>query len=140
MKVKEGALIKQVIESNKTINKMKKTIKETQNKAKSWEEVRLWLDMTITLACKNFVDTCITNEMFAEAKVIHLGEITKDLCKIVTELKAQVTLSRPLEVLDEIRKTAKEATTKIKEVEALCAKEFEQFSQMWEALINDEEL
>ena len=35
----------------------------------------------MTLACNNFVDEGLIDEMFAEAKVIQLGEITDDLRK-----------------------------------------------------------
>ena len=70
MKVREGALIKQVHTSNKTVSNMKKTIKETEEKAKTWEEEIYRLDNVVTLAFSNFVDEGITNEMFAEATII----------------------------------------------------------------------
>ena len=65
MKVREGALVKHVRASNKTIHKMKKTIKEEEKKAKTWEENKKWLDETVTLACNNFTNEGITHEMFA---------------------------------------------------------------------------
>ena len=70
MKVREGALIKQEKVSNKVVSKMKKTIKEAKQKAKTWEEDRHKLDNVVALACINFADEGITKEMFAEAKVI----------------------------------------------------------------------
>ena len=48
--------------------------------------------------------------------------------------------STPLKVLEERRKKTIEVVKKIEYVEALCAKVVEQFSQTWEALIDDEEL
>ena len=65
MKVIEGALVNQVKASNKNIHKMKKTIKETEQKAKTWEEKRNRLDTAIILACNNFIDAGITHEMYA---------------------------------------------------------------------------
>ena len=59
-------------------------------KAKNWEEDRHWLDNVVALDCNNFADEGITEEMFAAAKFIQLGEITKDLCKKVTKLEAHV--------------------------------------------------
>ena len=38
MKVREGKLVKKVRASNNTINKMKKIVKETERKSKTWEE------------------------------------------------------------------------------------------------------
>ena len=51
-----------------------------------------------------------------------------------------MTPSTPLEVLEARWNAVKEATQKIQEVEALCAKAYEQVSQSWEALIDDAEL
>ena len=58
----------------------------------------------------------------------------------VSELGLQVNPSTPPEVLEKNRKATTKATTKIEEVEALCAKLVEQVSKSWEYLINDEEL
>ena len=99
-------MIKKVRSLNKTISKLKKTIKETEQKSKTWEEDRLRLDETITLACSNFANEGIKNEMFAESKVRRLGEIIEDLRKKVAELETQVRPNIPIEVLDERRKSA----------------------------------
>ena len=60
MKVREGASIKQEKATNKTISKMKKTIKQVEQKAKTWEENRNKLDNVVALACTNFTDAGIT--------------------------------------------------------------------------------
>ena len=60
--------------------------------------------MTVTLACNNFTDEGIIHNMFAEAKVFQLDEITKNLFKKFMELESQVTPNTPLEVLENIRK------------------------------------
>ena len=39
------------------------------------------LDNVVSLACRNFVDEGITEEMFAKSKVIRLGKIVEDLRK-----------------------------------------------------------
>ena len=79
-------------------------------------------------------------ENFSEAKVFRLGEVAGNFQKRVTELELQVKPSTTPEVLEERIKATTEAVTKIKEVEALCAKVVKQVSHSWEALINDEEL
>ena len=56
MKVIEGALVNQVKASNKNIHKMKKTIKETEQKAKTWEENKHQINATVTLACNTLTD------------------------------------------------------------------------------------
>ena len=67
---------------------MKKTIKEVEQKAKTWENNRHILDNVVALACTKFVDAGIIGEIFTEAKVIQLGEIIEDLYKKVAELEA----------------------------------------------------
>ena len=64
------------------------------------------LDNDVTLACSNFADEGITDEIFVEAKVIRLGEIEGHLRKRVVELETQVRPNIPIEVLDERRKSA----------------------------------
>ena len=86
MKVREDALVNQVRASNKTIHKMKKTVKEAEQKAKTWEENKNRLNKVVTLAWNSFIDEGITHDMFAESKVFHLGEIAENLRKKVTEL------------------------------------------------------
>ena len=83
MKVREGASINYVRVSNKFVHKMKKTIKEIEHKAKTWEENKHWLDATVTLTCNNFTDEGITPELFVEANVFWLGEIVENLRKKV---------------------------------------------------------
>ena len=55
-------------------------------------------------------------------------------------MELQVKPSTHPKVLEERRKAENEATKRIKEAEALCAKEVKQVSHTWEALISDEEL
>ena len=55
-------------------------------------------------------------------------------------MELQVKSSTPPEVLEERRKIITEASKRIEEAVALRAKEVEQVSQLWEALIDDEEL
>ena len=64
MKVREGALVKQLRASNKIFHNMKKTITEIEHKDKTWKENRHRIDTTVTLASNKF-----TNEMFVESKV-----------------------------------------------------------------------
>ena len=78
--------------------------------------------------------------MFVEYKVFWLGEIAENLRKRVADLELQVKSSTPPEVLEERRKIITEASKRIEEAVALRAKEVEQVSQLWEALIDDEEL
>ena len=73
---------------------MKKAAKKTEQKSKTWEDMNR-LDNVVTLVCSNFADEGITDEMFAYAKVIRLGEIVEDLRKKVVELEAQVRPSTP---------------------------------------------
>ena len=98
------------------------------------------LDAFVTLACNSFTDEVITHEMFAKSKVFQLEKIAKNLHKKFAELELQVKPSTHPKVLEERRKAENEATKRIKEAEALCAKEVKQVSQTWEALINDQEL
>ena len=67
--------------SNKVVRKMKKIVKEVENKGNTWEENRHRLDNVVALACTNFVNAGIIEEMFVESKVIRLGEIANDLRK-----------------------------------------------------------
>ena len=67
---------------------MKTTIQEIEQKVKTWEENRLRIDKAVTLACTNFTNPGITEDMFVEAKVIRLGVIAYDLHKKVAELEA----------------------------------------------------
>ena len=75
--------------------------------------------------------------MFAEAKVIRLGEIEQDLHKKVTDLEAQVKPTTPPEVLEERRMTTTKAIKKIEEIEALCAKTVEHVSETLKSMINE---
>ena len=59
IKVRGGALTKQEIVANKTVSKMRKTIKEVEQKAKTWEENRKRLENVVALSCTNFVDASI---------------------------------------------------------------------------------
>ena len=86
------------------------------------------LDNALALACKNFVDEGIMEEMFLETKVIQLGEIVEELLQKVKKLEAHVKPSTPLEVLEKRRKVAPEVAQKIAEAEALCAKDVDQVS------------
>ena len=70
MKVKEGSSIKKVHTLNKIVSKMKKTFKETKQKAKTWEVDRNMLKNVLTLTCNNFADEGITKGMFTKFKVI----------------------------------------------------------------------
>ena len=56
------------------------------------------------------------------------------------ELEIQVTPSTPQKVLEERIKTIAKDAKIIEEVEALCAKVVDQFSQTWESLIDEYEL
>ena len=49
---------------------MKKTVKETKQKAKIQEEDKLKLQNSVTLGCINFANEGTTKEMFAESKEI----------------------------------------------------------------------
>ena len=60
IKLREGALIKEEKVANKTVNKMKKTIKELEKKYKTWEENMNILENVVTLSCTTFLDACIT--------------------------------------------------------------------------------
>ena len=71
------------------------------------------LENFVRLACSNFADEGIIDEMFAEAKVIRLGKIEEDIRKNVTELESQVIPSTLLEVLEERRMTIAKAVKKI---------------------------
>ena len=71
------------------------------------------LENDVTLACKNFTDEGITKGMFAEAKVIRLGEIVEGLHKKVAKLEAHVKPNTLPEVLEERRMTTAEAVKKI---------------------------
>ena len=66
---------------NISVNKMKKEVQEVEQKTNTWAENRHKLDKVVSLACTNFTDEGIIEEMFPEAKVIRLGEIEKDLHK-----------------------------------------------------------
>ena len=70
MKVTEGGLINHAKVTNKSINKMKKTVQETEQKEKIWWENRHRLDNVVSLTCKNFDNEGIMKEMFLEDKVI----------------------------------------------------------------------
>ena len=47
---------------------MKKTVKDTKHKAKTWEQNRHRLDTAVTLTCNSFIDEGIMRGMLAEAK------------------------------------------------------------------------
>ena len=51
-----------------------------------------------------------------------------------------MTPNTPLEVLEERINATIDVVKRIEETEALCAKEFEQVSQTWEAFIDYEEI
>ena len=55
-------------------------------------------------------------------------------------MELKVTPTTPPKVVEVRRKSTKEATKRIEDVEELCAKVIDQVSQVWEALIGDEEL
>ena len=88
MKTIEREIYGQLKISKKTISSLKQTIKETENKANTWKENRHQIDAAITLACNNFTDEGITNDMFEESKVFRLGEITENLLKKFVDLES----------------------------------------------------
>ena len=55
-------------------------------------------------------------------------------------MELKVTPTTPPKVVEARRKATKEAMKRIEDVEELCAKAIDQDSQVWEALIGDEEL
>ena len=55
---------------------MKQEVREAEQKRKMWEENRHRLNKAVSLACTNFVDARITEEMVPEINVTLLGEIT----------------------------------------------------------------
>ena len=72
-----------------------------------------WIDTTVTLACNNFVEEGITNEMVAQSKVFQLVEIVEDIRIKGTDLEAHLTPSTPPEVLEGRRQVTTDAAKKI---------------------------
>ena len=54
---------------NKSVNKMKQEVQEGEKNTKTWEENRNRINKVVSLACTNFVDEDITEEMIPEPKV-----------------------------------------------------------------------
>ena len=57
-------MIKKEKVTNKSVNKMKQEVQESEHKTKMWEENRHRLEKVVALACTNFVEEGITEEIF----------------------------------------------------------------------------
>ena len=89
-----------------TINKMNHVVVEVEQKTKTQEENMQRNDKVVAIACRNFAEEGIKQEIFLEAKVIQLGEIAEDLRKKVTKLEVHIRARTPPEFLEEQRKVA----------------------------------
>ena len=79
IKVREGALVKKVKAANKSVKNMKIVVQDFEQKMKTWEENCHSLDKVVALACTNFAEEGITEEMGPKSKIVRLGEIAEDL-------------------------------------------------------------
>ena len=77
--------------------------------------------------------------MEPETKVTRLGEIAADIRKKVTQLEEKKRPSTPPKMLEKIREATIEVVKKIAEAEEICAKDNDQVSKTWEALMDDEQ-
>ena len=117
---------------------MKLEIQKTEQKKMEWEEKSQKISKAIALSSKNFAEEGITKEMAPYAKVSQLAEIMVGLRRKITKLQEQRRPITPQKyMLERRRDAAAQVVKRIEEAEETCAKDVDQVSQTWEALMDD---